>query len=191
MRIGIDIDGVLTDIEKFQIEYGSKYFCNKKTINPNAYYTTDAFGITLEEDNEFWNSAILEYIKVPARNYAGEVIKKLKKEGNEIYIITARSSDLSYSKTINSSKMKIIVKKWLKKYNINYDKLIFSKEDKLSICLKNKIDIMIEDKPYNINELSNYFPVICYNTNYNSQCNSNNIIRCYSWYDIYYKIKDI
>ena len=26
MRIGIDIDGVLTDIERFQLDYGSKFF---------------------------------------------------------------------------------------------------------------------------------------------------------------------
>jgi len=193
MRIGIDIDGVLTDIEKFQIEYGSKYFSkkNKTIVNPNAYDTTDLFGITLEEDNEFWNLAIQDYIKVPPRNYVEEIIKKLKKEGYEIYIITARSSNLSYSKNIDSLKMQTIVKKWLKKYNIYYDKLIFSMEDKLNICLENKIDIMIEDKPKNIIELSKHLPIICYHAGYNSHCNSDNIIRCYSWYDIYYKIKNI
>ena len=26
MRIGIDIDGTLTDIEKFQLDFGSKFF---------------------------------------------------------------------------------------------------------------------------------------------------------------------
>ena len=26
MRIGIDIDGVLTDFEKWQLEFGSKFF---------------------------------------------------------------------------------------------------------------------------------------------------------------------
>lgn len=26
MKIGIDIDGVLTDIERWQLDYGSKYF---------------------------------------------------------------------------------------------------------------------------------------------------------------------
>ena len=26
MRIGIDIDGVLTDIEQWQLDYGSKFF---------------------------------------------------------------------------------------------------------------------------------------------------------------------
>lgn len=29
MRIGIDIDGVLTDIEKWQLDYGSKFYFEK------------------------------------------------------------------------------------------------------------------------------------------------------------------
>ncbi len=31
-------------------------------------------------------------------------------------------------------------------------------------------------------------PVICYDAQYNKHCNGNNIIRCYSWYDIYEKL---
>jgi len=190
MRIGIDIDGVLTDIEKFQIEYGSKYFYkkNKKIINYKGNETTDIFNINLKEDDLFWNDAIKHYIKEPARNYASEVIKKLKKEGNEIYIITARTSNLTYTDDIDTKKMHKLVRKWLKKYNIYYDKLIFSKEDKLEICLENNIDIMIEDKPKNINDISKKIPVICYHANYNEQCSGINITRCYSWYDIYFRI---
>ena len=39
MRIGIDIDGVLTDIERFQLDYGSKFFAkyNKFVINSIKY----------------------------------------------------------------------------------------------------------------------------------------------------------
>ena len=29
MKIGIDIDGVLTDIEQWQLDYGSKFFLRK------------------------------------------------------------------------------------------------------------------------------------------------------------------
>lgn len=47
-----------------------------------------------------------------------------------------------------------IVLNWLKNNNINYDKIIFSPEDKLDICKENKIDLMIEDKVDNINKIS-------------------------------------
>ena len=29
MKIGIDIDGVLTDVEQWQLDYGSKYYYEK------------------------------------------------------------------------------------------------------------------------------------------------------------------
>jgi len=30
MRIGIDIDGVITNVEKFEIDYASKFFMKKE-----------------------------------------------------------------------------------------------------------------------------------------------------------------
>ena len=59
------------------------------------------------------------------------------------------------------------------------------------LCKQNKINLMIEDKPENINTISKEIPVICYHANYNEQCNGKNIYRCYSWYDIYRKIKEM
>ena len=52
-------------------------------------------------------------------------------------------------------------------------------------------DLLIEDNPNNINELKDFVPVICYDTGYNKECVGDKITRCYSWYDIYRKIKDI
>lgn len=192
MRIGIDIDGVLTDIEQWQLDYLSKYYLEnygKTIINPKGYETYEIFNGTDLEDCTIWDKAIWEYVKEPPRKFASEVINKLKKDGNDIYIITARSSDLSYVKDMNKEQMEHIVKQWLKNYSIYYDKIIFCQEDKLNICLENKIDLMIEDKPTNINKISTKIPVICFNANYNEKCDGNNIIRCYSWYDIYSKIR--
>ena len=127
---------------------------------------------------------------------AGQLImtfdrEKLKEE-NEIYIITARGSFLSHSADVMTiEENRNIVLNWLKKNEIHYDKIIFSPEDKLDICRQNNIDLMIEDKPKNINTISSEIPVICYHANYNEQCNGKNIYRCYSWYDIYRKIKEI
>lgn len=90
--------------------------------------------------------------------------------------------------------MRKIVKKWLFENEIIYDKLIFSKalkEKKSQEMIENTIDLMIEDNPNNINELSSIVPVICYNTTYNKDCSNDKIFRCYSWYDIYKKIKEI
>lgn len=196
MRIGIDIDGVLTDIEQWQIDYGSKFFYEKYKIgikNYKGYETYDIFDVDVKLDDEFWNEYFKDYsLNVEARKFAGEVINKLKEDGHEIYIITARGSFLSHSANVMSiDENKSIVLNWLKSNGINYDKIIFSPEDKLEICEENSVDIMIEDKPRNINIISTKIPVICFHANYNEECNGENIYRCYSWYDIYAKIGDI
>ena len=193
MRIGIDIDGVLTDIEQYQLDCGSKYVSehfNKSVINGEKYETTDIFEINDDIDNDFWTEYLPKYAsEEPARKYASEVIKKLKNDGNEIYIITARYlTDRDDELGIN---MRKTVKKWLSDNKIYYDKLIFSPEDKLIVCMDNNIDIMIEDKVDNINKISSKIPVICFNAGYNRQCKGNNIYRCYAWYDIYNVIKKL
>jgi hypothetical protein rflaF_08320 len=195
MKIGIDIDGVLTDIEQWQIDYGSKFYFEKygKEIQNNeGYETTDIFKVDSKLDDEFWNEYFKEYsINVEVRTFASEVIEKLKHDGNEICIITARGSFLSRSANVMSiEENRNLVLDWLKRNKIKYDKIIFSPEDKLDICRENDIDIMIEDKPANIENISILIPVICFHAGYNKNCIGNNIIRCYSWYDIYAKIKE-
>lgn len=196
MRIGIDIDGVLTDIEQWQLDYGSKFYFEKygKEIQNNeGYETTDIFKVDSKLDDEFWTEYFKDYsTNVDVRKLASEVIQKLKQDGNEIYIITARGSFLSHSASVMSIEdNKNIVLEWLRKNEIEYDKIIFSPEDKLSICLENNIDVMIEDKVDNINKISTRIPVICFHAGYNKNCKGNNIFRCYSWYDIYSKISSI
>ena len=193
MRIGIDIDGVLTDIEQCQLDIGSKFFFekyNKKIENANEYELKEIFDVDEKLDDEFWKEYLYDYAEnEPARKYTDEVTKKLKEDGNEIYIITARY--LTDKDDENGNRMRSAVINWLRKYNIYYDKIIFSPEEKLDICMTNNIDLMIEDKVDNINKISKYIPVICFDARYNPECKGKNIYRCYSWYDIYAKIKNM
>ena len=195
MRIGIDIDGVLTDYEKWQLDAGSKFFLkyNKNIVVPDGYDSDTVFNVTKEMDSAFWKEYLYDYAKnEPARKFAGEVIDILKEKGYEIYIITARY--LTNKNDELGKQMRDIVKEWLNENRINYDKIIFSPEDKFDICKNNNIDIMIEDKVDNINNISKILPVICFNASYNKSCIGKNIYRVYTWYDVYYtiinKIKD-
>lgn len=189
MRIGIDIDGVLTNIEEFQLEKG-KVFFNMLPKNRKGYEIAEIFDVTEEEDDYFWTTYLYKYaIEEKAREHASEVIEKLKKEGNEIYIITARY--LTTHNTKLGKQMRNIVKNWLKENNIEYDEIIFAPEDKLETCKKNKIDIMIEDKVNNIVKISTEIPVICFHAGYNEHIIKKNITRVYDWRDIYNKIKNL
>lgn len=186
MRIGIDIDGVLTDIEQWQLDVGGKFFSkfNKSVENKDGYEITEIFNVSDELDSQFWNEYLYDYVtKEPSRKYASEVIKKLKDDGNEIYIVTARY--LTNRDTDDGKKMRKIVRNWLEEQNIYYDEIIFSPEDKKENCKKYNIDIMIEDKVDNINKISSIIPVICFHAGYNKECNGSNIYRAYNWYDIY------
>ena len=99
MRIGIDI-------EQWQLDYGSKFYYekyNKEIIDSDGYETNEIFKVDSKLDDEFWKIYFKDYsINVRVRKIASEVIKKLKEAGNEIYIITARGSFLSYSLDVMS-----------------------------------------------------------------------------------------
>lgn len=201
MNIGIDIDGVLTNLEKFTIEQGLKY-CEEnqkgRLANPNAYDTKDIFNWDEETDLDFWIKNIFIYAREnPVLEGAAENIRKLKDDGHEIYIITARwLANPGTEKNFNQSEdvrqeMRNTVKEWLRKNEIIYDNIIFSKEDKSRHIIDNNIDIMIEDSPNNLKSLSKITKMICFDWSYNKGIESSNIYRCYNWNEIYEKISEL
>ena len=189
MKIGIDIDGVLTNESDFIRDFGSE-FCYKHSIsfdlNPWIYDSKETLNISENDYLSFWKE-YLEYYATSKnlRPFASEVITKLKNEGHEIYIITSRN--FTTKQTEYGEKMRNIVKKWLKDNCIEYDGIYFS-INKRDVCESLKIDIMIEDKPKNIISISEVSKVFCYNDYCNLETNINNMVRVYSWYDIYNKI---
>ena len=192
MRIGIDIDGVLTDVEKYQLEKGLSFFkgYNKEIVNPKGYETYEIFDVDSKLDDLFWNKHYKDYsVNSKARKFASDTISKLMNDGYKIYIITARGNWLPTDNSITKEECIDIVIDWLNRNDIKYNEIIFSPEDKLDICLDNKIDIMIEDKVDNINKISKVIPVICFNAGYNEKCSGKNIYRVNSWNEIYDVIK--
>lgn len=193
MRIGIDIDGVLNSQYNFCIDYGTK-FCNElekyKLENINVIDTTDMFLWGDDVAHQFWNKYREDLVlNLPAKKYASEVINKLKEEGNEIYIITARKNNDEWFPEYLRKDVEKITKKWLHENDIYYDKIIFNVNEKGKCCSDNNIDIMIEDDPKNIKKLIGNVNVIIYDYPYNRNNQFKNITRAYSWYDIYSKLK--
>ena len=87
--------------------------------------------------------------------------------------------------------MRNTVKNWLAKNNIIYDKLIFSGSDKLNSIIENNIDVMIDDSPKNVMQLSQFTKVLCYNWTYNREVEGKNIYRCNNWNETYSKIVEL
>lgn len=195
MRIGIDIDGVLNSQYDFCIDYGTK-FCNElgkyKLENVDVIDTTDMYLWGEDVAHQFWDKYRKDLVvTLPAKKYSSEVIEKLKKEGNKIYIVTARKNNDEWFPTSLKSNVEDITKKWLEENNIYYDKIVFGVKDKGEYCKNNLIDVMIEDDPFNLRKLIGNTNVFIFDYPYNRNIEFNNLTRVYSWYDIYYKIKNM
>lgn len=194
MNIGIDIDGVLTDLERETIDYGTKMCIEENwpiNIDLSEYWEVKTFNWTKEQADKFWNRYLVPYVvESPARKFAQEILEKLKQEENKIYIITAR--DETGMPPEYYGKMQELTKEWLKNQNIKCDKLIFAPDkEKLQQCIENNVDVMIEDSPNNIKNISSKIKVIKFDCQYNKNVTGENIVTGYSWYHIYKIIKEM
>ena len=187
MRIGVDIDGVLNDIGQWHYSYGYK-FCIENNINrgfnPFKYMIEEQFFLTDKENNKFWKEYIFDLmVSIPTRPYASKIIHELRELGHEIVILTAR--DNRYLTNQYANTMNFYVEEWLHKNGIEYDSIIAGTGNKKEKCLKNNIDIMIEDKASNVKQISEHIPVLCFDAPYNKEIIKENVTRVYSWYQIY------
>lgn len=193
MRIGIDIDDTLTDIneelENASLEYATKLGKNQTKDISNLVDKNDGniyqvkYGFTYDELKYFLKD-IQESItgKAIPRENAKETISKLRKAGNEIYIVTARDFEFHDDPYILS-------KEWLDKNDIEYDKLIVNARDKAQICKEEKIDLFIDDKTSNCTDVSRIGVVAIRIANDNIQ--NNEFITLKDWNSIYRYINKI
>ena len=189
MNIGVDIDGVLTNDDDYIMDTATKYIFEHKleSFEDPYRYEYRKFNWTREILDDYRKEYFWDYIEnEPARKYASEIIKKLKEEGNHIYIITSRHN--TTKNTEEGEKTRTIVRKWLKDNDILYDELYFS-PDKTREIDALKIDIMIEDSPDTIPTFVKHTHVFCYDCRYNQNLNLENMTRVFRWYDIYRKIQ--
>ena len=192
MNIGIDIDNCISNFDDTLLkEYlrHDKKLRDTGIINENAeYIRVGMFDWTDEEEKSFYNANIENFAKTlePIQDSV-YYIKKLKDNGHEIYIITGRNNG-EYTNPHE------LTKEWLNKYNIVYDKLIFTnaydKHAKTEICLENNIDLMIEDSTkISLDLLNNGIKVYTMNTRYNQK--EQNLDRVSKWKEIYERISKL
>lgn len=177
MNIGVDIDGVLNHFYKEYYNFILKNFNLK-------------IDITKYDNNKFLKNKLGDYFNTIQNNFnmkdlevepfAKFFIKKLKRKNN-IYIITARKSEESLD-TIN----------WLNKNGIVYDDIFFNSGNKGDICSNLNVDFMIDDAPHNIfNLLKNNINTIVFNRPYNQGFYNGNLVYvANNWIDIYNYLKN-
>lgn len=184
MRIGIDIDNVLSNFNEVLLnDYinHDKRLRNKGIVNDNVYIRK-MFDWSEDEEKQYYKDNIerLAGLFKPIKD-CSKYIKKLRDNGNYICIISGRDNG-EYSDPYN------MTIDWLKKYDIEYDKLIltnaYNHQEKADVCIENNIDIMIDDS---INVcikcfLNNIKPLL-FNTEYNKS--ETGYTRVNSWEEIY------
>lgn len=176
MNIAFDIDGVLTDFEWFLNVYGTRYFSRKfhmdaKVVNPETSKIAARFGYGEKEETAFYTRYLLWYArKMPIRENAAATINMLREEGHNVYFITARA--LANHDNLVGELMRSILKNWLCQNRVEYDGIHFvsvsnSAEEKRKLCKQLQIDVMVEDEPGNIREISKVCRVVCMLADYN------------------------
>ncbi len=143
MKIGIDLDGVVFDSEKEFRVYSELYDMidlkqNSKRDNRELKFQ-NRFNWSQEEIQGFLKKyhkqIILESNFMPG---AKRVLNLLKKDGHTLILITARGG-------LNKDMIKVTEER-LKENNMDiFDKYYWATENKDEVCIKEHVDIMIDD----------------------------------------------
>jgi len=191
MNIGIDVDGVLTDIQGFHFKYAPlffKKFFKRNVVNSLALNVEDIFNCTEKESLIYWKKHLLKYvITEPVRKDAQNIVCKLRSNGHKIYIISKRV--FTCQDDFLGKLMRFFLKSWLWRNKIKYHGIVFCDnsvtDSKKKACQDKHIDLMIDDEEVNINAISPITKVICFNTSYNKNCSGNNIVKAGTWNEVY------
>ncbi len=187
MNIGLDIDGCLTNIEKFQFQYGVPYFEKKyqlSVVNENGKSIRQLFDCSKLQEARFWLRYCIKYnVKDPVREGAAEFTKWAYENGHQVYIITSRALTAHKYNPLGML-MRRIVKSWLKKSGIRYEAITFCDEDKLPALEKHNVSYMVEDDPDNIMAMQDKTKVICFDAKCNAHLKDEVACRCSSFEEI-------
>lgn len=194
MKIGIDIDNNLTEVQgklneaayTYAVSLGKNLEGYDKLMQDEKNDGTEyakRFQFNYEELKYFLKD-IQENITnnaIPRKN-AKEVIDKLKNDGHQIYIITARDSEFHDNPYVYS-------KNWLDKNKIYYDKLIVNAREKSAVCKRENIDLYIDDQLENcLNILNAGIQTIMIT---DKKYDYDNITMLKNWNDIYNFISEL
>ena len=178
MNLGFDIDGVISNfttnfVDIIQNRYGVKL----TGADMHSYDVSLVLGITKDEVADIVNETLKS--DLPLNPLAKETIDKLNSEGHNIYILTARSDELT-EYTLN----------WLKQKGIVYKDIFHLTSGKKNL-VDVFIDLAVEDNLEEAIELTKKVKhVLLFDQPWNKTKNVKGLIkRVYSWSEVYEEIQ--
>ncbi len=142
MKIGIDLDGVVIDSETtfrtYEEIFDIDILNGNNLINREEPKFQARYNWTKEQEKEFIEKYFLKISK-ESNLMSGFIAtyELLKQQGHEFVVITARGGFIK--------EMKDDAIRLLNENNITFDKYYWHIDDKLEICQKENVDIMIDD----------------------------------------------
>lgn len=180
MRIGIDIDGVVSDSYRAWVRELNQHF-GTNILELKNYNLCVDFGVSWEEMGKFFEENVAYLFQIPEPMAgAKEGIERLLNKGHEITYVTARSLNQK-EYTLN----------WMKKHKIPHEEILFTgMESKVDYILKWDLEVMLEDFLGNAQEIAEAgVPVLLLDASYNQGELPAGIIRCQDWQEIVARIK--
>lgn len=189
MNIGIDIDDTISDTFEALLAYSQKYTIEdlKRESNIdinkdylNHLYIESASGWNDLETKNFWEKYYEDILKaVNIKNFASKVINNKRKNGDKIFLITARWDMPNFD-------TKKLTENWLLENNVQYDKLFMNASDKVQLVKENNIVLFIDDSFNNCKQISENTNAKVYmmTSLVNKNLGDEKIKRVFSWPEI-------
>jgi len=195
-KILLDMDGVIANFYKeFALFLNEKHNCTLLPDKEPLRYSFNNWGhgikhvdINTASNNWILNNGMRNIPSFPGtKKFAHSLFKQY-----DVTIVTARIGDWERQFSLRiKDQIMLDTRKWLQKLNIPIKKLYFSHE-KVDFCLKNNINIMIEDKLSTaISAAKNNIDTVLINRRYNKGPNKSRIHRVDSFNDVLNKIKEL
>ena len=192
MRIGIDLDGVVYDTEKYFRIYQELY--DMYVLKQNT--KVDENEVRLQERFEWPQEVVLDFFEryvtpiVKQANYmpgAKMILRMLKDEGHELIVITARG--------ITDPNLIPVTKQRFEKDGITdmFSKCYYAIRDKAEVCKNENIDVMIDDSNHNCKNTSeNKIKTIYLKDAPSYEMEENDYLKVlYNWGEIYRYLKEM
>ena len=190
MKIGIDLDGVVIDSETtfrtYEEIFDMDVLKGNNLINREEPKFQARYNWNEEQEKEFIEKY---FIKVARESnlmsgFIG-VYNLLKSQGHEFVVITARGG---FVEELKDEAIRL-----LDENNIKFDKYYWKISDKLEICKKENVDIMIDDDWRIIKNLSDNSIKTLYfrDTNLKKLEENEYVKEVNNWGDIYRYLKEI
>lgn len=182
MRIGVDIDGVTSDSYTVWLEELNRYY-GKNIEVLEDYHLELVYNVPWDDMNDFFveNVERLFMLPLPMKG-AKQGIETLLAKGHEVIYVTARSPE-----------EKDVTLRWMDKYKIPYDNIIFAgMTNKVDLVKEWQLELFIEDYSGNAEAIAKSgVQVLLLDSTYNQGELPAGVTRCRNWKQIVQEIEKI